>query len=71
MDLTVPPNSRALVTLPSEWKSSATDEGEEPSKEVASGEHHFECTWLPEEWPPKVLLPPNISYSPELDEIAV
>lgn len=71
MGLTVPPNSRAMVTLPSQWRKSTTEDGEEVSIEVKSGEHHFECAWQPEEWPPKPLLPPNIKYTPEMDDIAV
>ena len=71
MDLTVPPNSRAVVTLPSQWKKFVAEEGEEVSMEVKSGEHHFGCPWQPEEWPPKPLLPPNIKYSPEMDDVAV
>lgn len=59
------------MTLPNQWKSSAAEEREEERTLVAFGEHRFEYIWKPNEWPPKVLLPPNLRYGPEMDESAV
>ncbi|ETN41465.1 uncharacterized protein HMPREF1541_03401 [Cyphellophora europaea CBS 101466] len=79
MKLTVPPNSRAVVTLPSEWAAAATaaaaaaGEGEgakEVERVVGSGVHEFACAYTAAEWPPKVLLPPNLTYSADMDEVA-
>ncbi|EMC91568.1 glycoside hydrolase family 78 protein [Baudoinia panamericana UAMH 10762] len=56
MELTVPPNSSAVVTLPSELKRSLSDSGEETQTVVKSGRHVFTCEWEPAPWPPKALL---------------
>lgn len=55
MTLIVPPNSTALVTLPSEWQ----DGGEEPRKRVGSGKYDFHCVFHAAEWPPKALVASN------------
>ncbi|KAK9319654.1 glycoside hydrolase [Lipomyces orientalis] len=67
MTLLVPPNSSAVVTLPSELKSAILDE-QEPSRRVGSGVHRFQCVYKAVEWPPKALVAPN--RSPPEDDIA-
>jgi alpha-L-rhamnosidase len=60
MAVTVPPNSSAVVTLPSELRKdySASTE-EEPSRTVGSGIHYFECNFDAGEWPPKPMVASN------------
>ncbi|KAL2205672.1 alfa-L-rhamnosidase [Sarocladium strictum] len=52
LKLTVPPNSSAVVTLPSELDlaSSAKDE---TSRTVGSGFYEFECEYIADKWPPR------------------
>lgn len=57
MELIVPPNSTALVTLPSELKHSVADAEEEKTDVVKSGRHVFSCAWIPPPWPPKPWFP--------------
>ncbi|KAL3480923.1 bacterial alpha-L-rhamnosidase-domain-containing protein [Aspergillus californicus] len=70
MDLVVPPNSRALVTLPTDDKLAAPSGNEETW--VGSGHHHFSLPFdwnrYSSEWPPK----PRIPYMrrPQPDNIA-
>lgn len=52
MTLAVPPNSEAVVTLPSQW-AEAQGDGPEKSSKVGSGRHHFSCPYKPAQWPPK------------------
>lgn len=52
MSIIIPPNSTAVLTLPSEW-AEAQEDGVEKSTEIGSGEHHFTCLYRPAEWPPK------------------
>lgn len=58
LDLLVPPNSRALVTLPSDDHSNA--QGQQ-GRWVGSGQHHFSIpfNWgqYSSEWPPKPRIP--------------
>ncbi|RDL39161.1 Uncharacterized protein BP5553_03501 [Venustampulla echinocandica] len=51
MDLLVPPNSRAQVTLPAAQRA-----GEEKTVAVGSGSHVFECSYEADEWPPRATL---------------
>ncbi|KAH8786724.1 bacterial alpha-L-rhamnosidase-domain-containing protein [Hyaloscypha sp. PMI_1271] len=55
MSLVVPPNSTAVVTLPSELSASVSDE-EEPSRQVGSGSHRFVCEYVAGAWPPKAIV---------------
>lgn len=52
--VTIPPNSKAVVILPSQWKT--TGQGEEKGTEIGSGSYEFSCSYTPDEWPPKVEL---------------
>ncbi|SPO01213.1 related to alfa-L-rhamnosidase [Cephalotrichum gorgonifer] len=70
MELVVPPNSSALVTLPCDLRLDVQTEGGEPHQVVGSGVHHFACDFVAGEWPPKALLPPNVKYAPEMDNVA-
>lgn len=57
MEVTVPPNCSALVTLPSELKSDFANVTEkEAERLVQSGVHVFECEFDAGEWPPKPLI---------------
>lgn len=57
MQLTVPPNCSAVVTLPSDLKRSyALAEQKEKSQLTGSGLHTFECDFDAGEWPPKALV---------------
>ncbi|KAM5372599.1 hypothetical protein ACJZ2D_007373 [Fusarium nematophilum] len=69
MELVVPPNSYAVVTLPCDLRTDVQSEEAEPHQIVSSGVHQFECDFTAGEWPPKALLPPNIRYTPEVDEV--
>lgn len=57
MTIIVPPNSQAVVILPSAWAKSGEDgedDGEEEeSTTVGSGTYTFSCPYIPAEWPPK------------------
>lgn len=68
MILSVPPNSSAVITLPSEVKGEEFLE-KEPSHTVSSGTHTFSCKFDAGEWPPKPLVAANQSLPP--DSIAV
>ena len=52
LEVVIPPNSRALVILPCDWKKRA-EEGEEKGTLIGSGRHTFSCSYEPAEWPPK------------------
>jgi alpha-L-rhamnosidase len=52
MTLIVPPNSKAVVILPSDWKETQQD-GEEKSSLIGSGRHQFSCPYKPAKWPPE------------------
>ncbi|KEF55031.1 uncharacterized protein A1O9_08684 [Exophiala aquamarina CBS 119918] len=52
MTVVVPPNAKAEVILPCDWKEVGQD-GEEKSTSVGSGKHEFSCAYKPAEWPPK------------------
>ncbi|KAF4547856.1 Hypothetical protein D9617_35g090070 [Elsinoe fawcettii] len=60
MTLSVPPNSSAQVTLPSEISTDVM-KPEEPFKTVGSGVHKFECNFDAGEWPPTKLYQLNQS----------
>ena len=70
MELVVPPNSHAVVTLPCDLRVDVESETEEPHQVFGSGVHLFTCGFEPGEWPPKPLLPPNLRYTPDMDEVA-
>jgi alpha-L-rhamnosidase len=53
MELIVPPNSTAIVTLPSELNQSLVATVEEKSSTYGSGKHLFACDWTPAVWPPR------------------
>jgi alpha-L-rhamnosidase len=69
LNLLVPYNSNALVTLPSELRQ-FTMEVEEKKIVVGSGRHEFQCKYLAPEWPPPPILSPNITWNPENENIA-
>lgn len=52
MTLVVPPNSEALVTMPSQW-AEAGEDGADKSSKIGSGRYHFSCSYKPAPWPPK------------------
>ncbi|PON23294.1 hypothetical protein TGAM01_v207821 [Trichoderma gamsii] len=54
LTVTIPPNSKAVVILPSDWK--ATGQGDEKGTEIGSGTYEFSCSYTPDEWPPKAEL---------------
>ncbi|PMD29240.1 glycoside hydrolase family 78 protein [Hyaloscypha variabilis F] len=68
MTLVVPPNSTAVVTLPSEISNSVSDE-DEPSRQVGSGRHHFMCSYVAVAWPPKAIVAAN--QPPADEDIAI
>lgn len=60
MTVTVPPNSSAVVTLPSELRDGYDiSEDGEPSRMIWSGVHRFECRFDAGEWPPKPMVASN------------
>jgi alpha-L-rhamnosidase len=54
MALTVPPNCRAVVTLPSELIADYRMQ-DEAKQTVGSGLHEFECEYVSDEWPPRAI----------------
>jgi alpha-L-rhamnosidase len=68
MTLVVPPNSTAVVTLPSEIYNSVSDE-DETSRQVGSGRHHFMCSYVAAAWPPKAIVAAN--QPPANEDIAI
>jgi alpha-L-rhamnosidase len=52
LEVTVPPNSEAVVILPSEWNNLA-DDTEEKGARIGSGKYTFSCPYVAAEWPPK------------------
>ncbi|TLD18549.1 hypothetical protein PspLS_10270 [Pyricularia sp. CBS 133598] len=62
MELVVPPNSTAMVTLPSELRSDPVQE-QEPNRMVGPGKHTFSCVYNVGEWPPKRIMPPFIPFN--------
>ncbi|KAH0524206.1 hypothetical protein TsFJ059_006740 [Trichoderma semiorbis] len=58
MRLRVPPNSTAVVSLPSDGRGSEVGKREAKEQRVGSGEYDFECQFIQAQWPPKALLPP-------------
>ena len=52
MTLVVPPNSQAVVILPSSGHGNQQDNLEDGCL-VGSGKHEFSCQYMPAEWPPK------------------
>ncbi|GAB7365815.1 hypothetical protein MBLNU230_g7147t1 [Neophaeotheca triangularis] len=65
MEVTVPPNCEAVVTLPSELRRDWGEEGEEAERVVKSGRHEFECEFVADPWPPQALIGPVLP-PPEL-----
>lgn len=55
MTVVVPPNSKAVVILPSDWQEKSQDgrREEEKGRAIGSGRYEFSCPFLPSEWPPK------------------
>ncbi|KAF4444269.1 hypothetical protein F53441_11177 [Fusarium austroafricanum] len=73
MALVVPPNSSALVTLPSELgddPAKAYDDERVKSRLVGSGLHNFHCQYVAAEWPPRPILSPNLSWQAEDEDLA-
>jgi alpha-L-rhamnosidase len=64
MSLVVPPNSTAVVTLPSELSASVSD-GDEPSRQVGSGSHRFVCEYIAAAWPPKAIVAAHLPPAEE------
>ena len=54
LTLSIPPNTTAIVILPSEWRK--LGQGEESGTEVGSGKHCFSCSFEQDEWPPRAKL---------------
>jgi alpha-L-rhamnosidase len=52
MTVVVPPNSKAVVILPCDWKEMQQG-GEEKSTLIGSGKHQFSCPYKPAKWPPQ------------------
>lgn len=52
LEIAIPPNSEAVVILPSEWKKLG-DDGTERGIKIGSGKYTFSCPYIPAEWPPK------------------
>lgn len=50
LSVTVPPNSRAVVILPSDWKMEGQDK--EEGIDIGSGTYEFSCGYKPSQWPP-------------------
>ncbi|GAB1192192.1 hypothetical protein APSETT444_001377 [Aspergillus pseudonomiae] len=72
LDLLVPPNSRALVILPSEerWEKRVyLKADDEDGTWIGSGHHQFSCRWSVEshrgDWPPKPIIPIMRKPGPE------
>jgi alpha-L-rhamnosidase len=69
MQLSIPPNSTAVVTLPSELSPDGRCSGrEEPQHVVGSGVHEYSCNFVAPQWPPAMLVAAN--QSPPEDQIA-
>jgi alpha-L-rhamnosidase len=64
MTLTVPPNSSAVVTLPSELRRD-NKICQESTRSVGSGTHEFQCVCNLDPWPPKPLTHPFMIPSEE------
>ncbi|UKZ54395.1 hypothetical protein TrVGV298_008203 [Trichoderma virens] len=58
MRLRVPPNSTAVVSLPSDSGTYELGDQEGKEQRVGSGEYNLECRFVQTEWPLKALLPP-------------
>ncbi|KAL7936002.1 glycoside hydrolase family 78 protein [Trichoderma chlorosporum] len=58
MRLRVPPNSTAVVSLPSDGEACESGGQEGKEQRLGSGEYNLECRFVQTEWPPKALLPP-------------
>ncbi|PNP51414.1 hypothetical protein THARTR1_07960 [Trichoderma harzianum] len=58
MRLRVPPNSAAVVSLPSDGREYEVGKREAKEQTVGSGEYDFGCRFVQARWPPKALLPP-------------
>lgn len=70
MELWVPCNSYAVVTLPCDLKGDVVDEREEKCQVVGSGVYSFSCEYVAGEWPPRAILAPNLSYTDDMDVVA-
>ncbi|KAI1035477.1 hypothetical protein LB504_006042 [Fusarium proliferatum] len=73
MSLLVPPNSSAIVTLPSELSddpSQSYNDDQIEGSSIGSGLHTFECHYTAGEWPPKPILMPNMLWQPEDGDLA-
>ncbi|KAL4888462.1 alfa-L-rhamnosidase [Aspergillus ambiguus] len=69
LDLTVPPNSKALVVLPHEQDHASNSCDEANGSWVGSGKYKFSSRWDNlANWPPKMIIP--IMRTPEPDQIA-
>lgn len=55
MTVVIPPNSTAVVVLPSRDEKKQQNGGEEGFS-IGSGKHHFECPYKPGKWPPEAEL---------------
>lgn len=66
LKLTVPPNSSAQVTLPSEWQALQRGNAAEVKRTVGSGDHTFTDTFDAGEWPPLPIVASNQSM-PDAD----
>ncbi|KAJ3961467.1 hypothetical protein N0V92_001815 [Colletotrichum tropicale] len=64
MKLSVPPSCSAVVTLPSGLREGFDEDGE-PTLQVSSGVHEFECAFEAGEWPPKPLVAANQPMPPD------
>ncbi|KAL2811588.1 bacterial alpha-L-rhamnosidase-domain-containing protein [Aspergillus granulosus] len=58
MVVQIPPNSKALITLPTEQHTEIGEDGEDGTW-MGSGVHEFKCAYsMKEQWPPRPLLGP-------------
>ncbi|RKK80775.1 hypothetical protein BFJ71_g15823 [Fusarium oxysporum] len=64
MSLTVPPNTSAMVTLPSDLRTDYNI-GDEVTHEVYSGKHTFSCVFKTAQWPPKPTVARYMSMPPD------
>lgn len=67
MTLEIPPNSEAVVVLPSQ-QFKASDVHGSGGLQVGSGQHEFECQLDEPAWPPQAIMPP---FWPQPDPLLV
>ncbi|KAJ5570172.1 glycoside hydrolase family 78 protein [Penicillium hispanicum] len=58
LSLRVPPNSSAVIIMPSDDEGYARDRGNGEERKVGSGQYILECHCVQKHWPPTAILPP-------------